>query len=270
VLLAGVLLKMGTYGLIRIALPILPEGAREFAPYLAAFGVVGIVYGSLMCIALLRAPDGDLKRIIAYSSVGHMGFALLGIGTLTPQGINGALFVNIGHGLITGLLFFLAGAVKDRSGSSLLARVGGSLYARAPRLGGLLAFGAVAGLGLPGLAGFWGELLALYGSYHPAAGLSRGLYLVLLVAAGAGTVLTAAYMLGIVRKGCMGPGLGGGAVEAAEPGPRARIEALSDVSAIEVVAWSPLVALTLLTGLWPATVLAITDPAVRALFGGGA
>jgi NADH-quinone oxidoreductase subunit M len=264
VLLAGVLLKMGTYGLVRIALPVAPEGAEVFAPYLAAFGAVGIVYGSLVCIALLRSPDADLKRIIAYSSVGHMGFALLGIGTLTAQGVNGALFVNIGHGLITGLLFFLAGAVKDRSGTVLLGRIGGRLYARAPRLGGLLAFGAVAGLGLPGLAGFWGELLAMYGAYRPDPALSRPLYFALLAAAGAGTVLTAAYMLGLVRTVCAGPGVPGPGGRPAEPEP------LPDVGPVEVAAWGPLVVLTVVAGLWPASVLAVTDPAVRALLGGGA
>ncbi|MDI2126959.1 complex I subunit 4 family protein [Yinghuangia seranimata] len=277
VLLAGVLLKMGTYGLVRIAVPALPQGAEEFAPYLGAFGAVGIVYGSLVCLALLRSPDGDLKRIIAYSSVGHMGFALLGIATLTAQGINGALFVNIGHGLITGLLFFLAGAVKERSGTALLGRIGGSLYARAPRLGGLLAFAAVAGLGLPGLAGFWGELLAMYGAYHPADELSRGLFLVLLVAAALGTVLTAAYMLGIVRAVCGGPGLAAsGTSETDDVGPMAegaplvRVDPLPDVGRVDVVAWAPLVAFTVVLGLWPATLLAVTDPAVRALLGGGA
>lgn len=263
VLLAGVLLKMGTYGLVRIAVPVLPEGAEVFAPYLAAFGTVGIVYGSLVCLALLRDPEGDLKRIIAYSSVGHMGFALLGIATLTPQGVNGALFVNIGHGLITGLLFFLVGAVKDRRGTARIGGIGGSLYARAPRLGGLLAFAAVAGLGLPGLAGFWGELLAMYGAYKPAAGLDRPLYLVLLAFAGAGTVLTAAYMLGVVRKVCAGP-------DGATALPPDGGGALPDVGRVEIAAWGPLVALTLVAGLWPASVLAVTDPAVRALLGGGA
>ena len=92
---------------------------HTFAPYLAAFAVVGIVYGSLACLALARrGAGGDLKRLIAYSSVGHMGFVLLGIATLTPTGVNGALFANIAHGLITGLLFFLVGAVKDRYGTS--------------------------------------------------------------------------------------------------------------------------------------------------------
>lgn len=137
VLLAGVLLKMGTYGFVRILLPVTPDGMHTFAPYLGAFAAVGIVYGSLACLALARkGAKGDLKRLIAYSSVGHMGFVLLGIATMTPTGVNGALFANIGHGLITGLLFFLVGALKDRYGTSdldtLAGATGAALYGRAP------------------------------------------------------------------------------------------------------------------------------------------
>lgn len=137
VLLAGVLLKMGTYGFVRILLPAAPDGFRTFAPYLAAFAVVGIVYGSLACLALARkGAKGDLKRLIAYSSVGHMGFVLLGIATMTPTGVNGALFANIAHGLITGLLFFLVGGLKERTGSTdldaLAQETGAALYGRAP------------------------------------------------------------------------------------------------------------------------------------------
>ena len=199
VLLAGVLLKMGTYGMVRIAVPVLPEGASAVAPYLGALGVVGIVYGSLACLA-----QRDLKRLVAFSSVGHMGFVLLGIATLTPIGLNGALFANIAHGVITGLLFFLVGGVKDRYGTTDLGELPRSLYARAPRLGGLVALAAVASLGLPGLAGFWGEFLAMAGAFRPAAGLHRSLFLVLLGLAAAGTVLTAYYLLRVRAPG--GPG----------------------------------------------------------------
>lgn len=254
VLLAGVLLKMGTYGFIRIAVPVLPAGAHAVAPYLGTFGVVGILYGSLACLA-----QTDLKRLIAYSSVGHMGFVLLGISTLTPTGLNGALFASVGHGLVTGLLFFLAGALKDRHHSADLDVLGGGLYQRLPRLGGLLAFGAVASLGLPGLAGFWGELLAMFGAFRPAPGLDRQLYLVLMVLAGLGTVLTAAYLLLMVRRVCMG-------VSSERWG---RAVLLGDVSRHEWLAWSPLVALIVLTGLWPRLVLGLTDPAVRVLLGRG-
>ncbi|MCG0287182.1 NuoM family protein [Streptomyces sp. PSAA01] len=269
VLLAGVLLKMGTYGLVRIVLPMTPGAAHTYAPYLAAFAVVGIIYGSLACLALARTgAKGDLKRLIAYSSVGHMGFVLLGIATLTPTGVNGALFANIAHGLITGLLFFLVGALKDRSGTTDLDQLAGTsgaaLYGRAPRLGGLLAFGAVASLGLPGLAGFWGEMLAMFGAFDPADGLSRPAYLTYMAFAGLGTLLTAAYMLIVVRRVCMGdhpiePGVG---TEPERP-------ALADVNGHEFAAWSPLVALTVLAGLWPAALLGLTDPAVQQLLAGG-
>ncbi|MFE5296064.1 NuoM family protein [Streptomyces sp. NPDC056632] len=262
VLLAGVLLKMGTYGFVRIVLPITPDGMRVFAPYLAAFAVAGIIYGSLACLALAKpGGKGDLKRLIAYSSVGHMGFVLLGIATMTPTGVNGALFANIAHGLITGLLFFLVGALKDRYGTAdldtLAGATGAALYGRAPRLGGLLAFAAVASLGLPGLAGFWGEMLALFGAFEPAAGLSRPAFLTFMAIGAFGTLLTAGYLLVVVRRVCMG-------------GPRPAGESgLADVQGYELAAWTPLVALTVLAGLWPAVLLGLTDPAVQQLLAGG-
>jgi NADH-quinone oxidoreductase subunit M len=261
VLLAGVLLKMGTYGLVRIALPIVPDGAAEVAPYLGAFAAVGIVYGALACLA-----QSDLKRLIAYSSVGHMGFVLLGIATLTPVGVNGALFANVAHGLITGLLFFLAGAIKDRHHTSAMVDLGGGLYERLPRLGGVLAFAAVASLGLPGLAGFWGELLTLLGAFDPAAALHRPYFLVLMAIAGLGTLLTAVYLLVMLRRVAMGESGPRWAQPAAGAG--API-ALMDVRAIEWASWVPLVLLILLAGLWPRVLLAVTDPAVRALLGAG-
>jgi NADH-quinone oxidoreductase subunit M len=270
VLLAGVLLKMGTYGFVRILLPAAPDGMRTFAPYLGAFAVVGILYGSLACLALVRTgAGGDLKRLIAFSSVGHMGFVLLGIATMTATGINGALYGNIGHGLITGLLFFLVGAVKDRYGTSdldqLAGRGGAALYGRAPRLGGLLAFGAVASLGLPGLAGFWGELLAMFGSFHPAAGLSRSAFLTFMALAGLGTLLTAAYLLTVVRRICMGDPQASAPAEPAAD----QVTLGLDVRRYEFASWTPLVALTVLAGLWPAAILGLTDPAVKALLGAG-
>jgi NADH-quinone oxidoreductase subunit M len=264
VLLAGVLLKMGTYGFVRILLPITPDGFRTFAPCLAALAVVGIIYGSLACLALAKqGAKGDLKRLIAYSSVGHMGFVLLGIATMTPTGVNGALFANIAHGLITGLLFFLVGALKDRTGTTdldtLAQGTGAALYGRAPRLGGLLAFAAVASLGLPGLAGFWGEMLALFGAFEPAEGLSRPAFLTFMTIAAFGTLLTAAYLLIVVRRVCMG----------AAPKQPQEGTLLADVQPYEFAAWTPLVALTVLAGLWPAALLGLTDPAVQQLLAGG-
>ncbi|MFE7588344.1 NuoM family protein [Kitasatospora sp. NPDC057512] len=263
VLLAGVLLKMGTYGLVRVLLPVVPDGAATLAPYLGAFAAVGIVYGSLACLALARpGAKGDLKRLIAYSSVGHMGFVLLGIASLTPVGVNGALFANIAHGLITGLLFFVVGALKDRYGTAdldtLAGTTGAALYGRAPRLGVLLAFAAVASLGLPGLAGFWGELLAMFGAFDPADGLSRPAFVTYMVLAGLGTLLTAAYLLIVVKRVCMG-----------DPEQPAPVAELADLRPYEAVSWTPLAALTLLAGLWPALLLGLSDPAVKHLLGGG-
>ncbi|PBC83186.1 MULTISPECIES: NuoM family protein [unclassified Streptomyces] len=304
VLLAGVLLKMGTYGFVRIALPITPEGMHTFAPYLAALAAIGIIYGSLACLALVRkGAGGDLKRLIAYSSVGHMGFVLLGIASMTPTGVNGALFANIAHGLITGLLFFMVGALKDRTGSTDLDTLsrqspdhrpstsglaaplpygtGAALYSKAPRFGGLLAFGAVASLGLPGLAGFWGEMLAMFGAFRPAAGLSRPAFLTFMALAGLGTLLTAAYLLLVVRRVCMGgtpaaveavPAVEEGtatAAEAATTAPAAPAPVIPDLARYEYAAWTPLAVLTVLAGLWPAALLGLTDPAVQQLLGGG-
>ena len=254
VLLAGVLLKMGTYGFVRIALPVVPEGAEAVAPFLGALAVVGILYGSLACLA-----QRDLKRLIAFSSVGHMGFVLLGISTLTPIGINGAMYANIAHGLITGLLFFLVGAIKDRHHTADIDVLGGGLYERTPRLGGLLAFAAVASLGLPGLAGFWGEMLALLGAFQPAPGLTRGYYLVLMALAGVGVVLTTTYFVKVVRRIAQGTSF------------QAWKEAvlLRDASGHELAVWTPVVVLVVALGLWPGWLLDATNPVVTQLLGGG-
>ncbi|MFI5620892.1 NuoM family protein [Streptomyces sp. NPDC051567] len=267
VLLAGVLLKMGTYGFVRILLPATPEGMAVFAPYLGALAAIGIIYGSLACLALARKGNkGDLKRLIAYSSVGHMGFVLLGIATMTPTGVNGALFANIAHGLITGLLFFLVGALKDRYGTAdldtLAGATGAALYGRAPRLGALLAFAAVASLGLPGLAGFWGEMLVLFGAFDPAEGLPRAAFLTYLAAGAFGTLLTAAYLLIVVRRVCMGDPRTAATAPAAPA-------VLPDIQRYEFAAWTPLAVLTVLAGLWPALLLGLTDPAVQKLLAGG-
>jgi NADH-quinone oxidoreductase subunit M len=253
VLLAGVLLKMGTYGLVRIAVPVVPDGAETLAPLLGALAVVGILYGALACLA-----QRDLKRLIAFSSVGHMGFVLLGVATLTPTGLNGALFANVAHGLITGLLFFLVGAIKDRHHTADLDLLGGGLYQRMPRLGGLLAFAAVARLGLSGLGGVWGEMLVLLGAFDPAPGLSRPYFLVLMALAGVGVVLTTTYFVMVVRRVAQGTSF------------QAWKDAvlLRDATTHELVVWSPVVALVVAFGLWPGWLLEATDPVVRRLLGG--
>jgi NADH-quinone oxidoreductase subunit M len=267
VLLAGVLLKIGTYGLVRIALPVLPAGARDAAPALGVLAAAAIVYGSLCCLA-----QTDLKRMIAYSSVGHMGFVLLGIATLSPVGINAALFGNIAHGVLTGLLFFLVGAVKERYGTVRIDALGGGLMAANPRLASLLVLAAAGSLGLPGLAGFWGELLVLVGAYDPGAGLSASLFRVLAGVALLGTLLTAAYFLWMLQRVAFGRPRGPVALgaPAGRPagGPGGGPVGRAGLGALELTAWLPLAVAALVLGLYPRLILGVTHDAVRALVGG--
>ncbi|NCX05677.1 MAG: NADH-quinone oxidoreductase subunit M, partial [Actinobacteria bacterium] len=145
VILAAVLLKLGTYGFVRIAIPVLPEAAKAWAPYIGGLAVIGIIYGSLGCLA-----QTDMKRLIAFSSVAHMGFVMLGISTLTSFGMNAAMFGMVAHGLITGMLFFVAGSVKERYHTLEIKRISGMLL-QMPKLGWIFGFCAMASLGLPGL-----------------------------------------------------------------------------------------------------------------------
>jgi NADH-quinone oxidoreductase subunit M len=244
VILAGVLLKMGTYGLIRVGLGVAPQGARAAAGVLGVLAVAAILVGALVCLA-----QTELKRLIAYSSVGHMGFVLLGIATLTETGLQAALIGNVAHGVITGLLFFLAGAIKDRAHTGALAELGG-LRERSPVLAGLLGFAAIASLGLPGLAGFWGEAFAVVAAVE----VGGGLWITLGVLAAAGGALTAAYFLRLLRVVTHGPAAP--AVAAMAPPGLARAE---------LAAWAPLVLLALAIGLVPALVLGAAGDSVSAL-----
>jgi NADH-quinone oxidoreductase subunit M len=248
VILAAVLLKLGTYGLLRVWLPAVPAGARATAPYLAALGVVGIVWAALACFA-----QDDLKRLIAYSSVGHMGFVLLAISTLSSTGVAAAQFANIAHGAITGLLFFVAGGLKSRVDSTRYSDLGRALYRRAPHLAGVFAAAAIASLGLPGLAGFWGEMLAMFSAYDPGGGLPRASYYVFMAIAGLGSVLTAGYFLAAIRRVCQGP------AGASAP--------LRDIQADEWLAWAPLGLATLALGVLPMLLLPLTSDSASALVG---
>ena len=251
VVLAGILLKMGTYGFVRIALPILPDAARVWAPWIGVLAVIAIVYAALACLA-----QRDIKRLIAFSSVGHMGFVMLGIATLTDIGINAAIFGMVAHGVITGMLFFLAGSMHERYHSREFDVVGGGMLQKMPYLGSVFAFTAIASLGLPGLAGFWGEVMALLSSYNPAAGLSLGLFRTLMVFGGIGTILTAGYMLWMIQRINLGT-----IPERWQPKP------LADITATEYVSWAPLVVGILLLGIFPRLVLGVTGEAVGSLVG---
>jgi NADH-quinone oxidoreductase subunit M len=248
VLLAAILLKLGSYGFVRISIPILPETAKIWAPAIAILAVIGIIYGSLACLA-----QTDMKRLIAFSSVGHMGFVMLGIATLTDVGINAAIIGMVAHGLITGLLFFLAGSLSHRYHTREMARLGGNLKLM-PVLGGIFGFTAFASLGLPGLAGFWGEFMALLGSYNPLSGLSLGVFRTSMVLGAIGTVLTAGYMLWMLQK-----------VNLGEPKEEWAGQTFHDVDRYELMAWAPLIVLIVAVGVFPRLVLGATTEAVTSL-----
>ncbi len=255
VLLAGVMLKMGTYGFIRIALPMLPEGAQAYAPWIGLLAAIGIVYAALACLA-----QKDLKRLIAFSSVGHMGFVMLGIATLTTIGIQAAVFGMVAHGLITGMLFFCVGSIYDRYHTREISQIGGGLMAGLPKMGGVFAFVAIASLGLPGLAGFWGEVMALLSSFSPAEGLNVTLFRAFMIAGGVGTVLTAGYFLWMLQRVNMG-----------SMPERWQEKGFRDIIAVEWVSWVPLLALILVLGLFPKVIFEVTQSgaqALSALFGG--
>ncbi len=255
VLLAAILLKLGSYAFLRISIPILPEMAREWAPFIGLLAVIGIIYGSLACLA-----QTDVKRLIAFSSVGHMGFVMLGIATMTDVGFNASLIGMVAHGLITGLLFFVAGSMHHRYHTRDISRLGGNQKLM-PWMGGILAFTAMASLGLPGLAGFWGEFMSLVGAYQPLAGLSVNQFQTYMVIGAIGTVLTAGYMLWMLQR-----------VNLGEPKDEWSGHEFADVGASEWLAWAPIMVAIVAIGVYPRIVFGATTDAVvnlaRTAFGG--
>jgi NADH-quinone oxidoreductase subunit M len=243
VLLAAIMLKLGTYGFVRIALPLLPDGAVNWAPWIGLLAVIGIIYGAFCCLA-----QTDMKRLIAFSSVAHMGFVMLGIATLTDFGINAAIFGMVAHGLITGMLFFLAGSVKERYHTLEIRRLGGILVS-APRMGWILGFTAMASLGLPGLAGFWGEFPAILSAYQPGAGLSEVTFRVYMVIAAVGTVFAAGYLLWLYQRTAFGT-----PTEEFADDPH-----IHDTVFTEWVAWVPMLILIVVLGFVPSLIFDVTN-----------
>lgn len=250
VLLAAILLKLGTYGFIKIAIPILPEAFQTWAPYIGGLAVIGIIYGSLCCLA-----QTDMKRLIAFSSVAHMGFVMLGISTGTEFGMNAALFGMFAHGLITGMLFFIGGSIQHRYHTREIARLGG-LLKQIPKMGWLLGLCCMASLGLPGLAGFWGEFPAVLSAFTPAEGLSVPLFRTYMVIAAVGTVLAAAYLLWMFQRVAFG-----------EVKDEFKDEHIHDVHLSEWLAWTPLLVLIFVFGVYPDLLFKYFATPVAALFG---
>ncbi len=240
VILAGVLLKLGGYGFIRFALPIFPEGAQAWAPPIIVLSAIAIIYGAI--VALVQP---DLKKLVAYSSVSHMGFVTMGIFVFQEQALQGAILQMVNHGLITGALFLLVGVIYERTHDRTIGKMGG-LGSPMPVYAGMLGFFVFASAGLPGLAGFVGEFLVLQGTFVVNPWLA--------VAIGYVLVLTAAYLLWMQQRVLFGPvsdflrGLG---------------RHLTDMRPVEVLTLAPLATLTVVLGVYPALILDLIAGPVR-------
>ena len=244
VLLAGVMLKMGTFGFIRYAMPLFPSAARDWAPTLAVLGVIGIIYGSLMCMA-----QTDLKRLIAYSSVAHLGFVMLGLSALTAESVNGAVLQMINHGISTGALFLIIGYLYERTHTRDLAAYGG-LARVAPAMAAVFLVVVLSSIGLPATNGFVGEFLILIGTFTAQMGawhpfnfeIQRGVALSVLGATG--VILGAVYMLWMYQKVMFGPKRS------------AATHGLADLGGREWATLVPLLALIVIIGVFPGEFLA--------------
>jgi NADH-quinone oxidoreductase subunit M len=242
VILAALLLKTGAYGLIRFVVPLFPDAAHRFAPWAMLLGAVGIVYGAVVAFA-----QTDLKRLVAYTSVSHMGFVLLGVFAWNELALQGAIVTMVCHGLSTGALFIIVGMLYERLHTRDLERMGG-LWAAVPRMGALAMVVVMASLGLPGLGNFIGEFLVLIGSYRAAPAPA--------IIATIGVVCATIYSLRIVQRVFHGARPEG-------------IPALTDLSARELVVLGALVVALVWIGLYPQPLIETARQTIGQLGAGG-
>jgi NADH-quinone oxidoreductase subunit M len=242
VILAGILLKMGGYGFLRFSLPMFPDASAYFAPMVFALSVIAIVYTSL--VALMQE---DIKKLIAYSSVAHMGFVTMGIFAGNVQGVQGAVFQMVSHGIVSGALFLCVGVIYDRLHTREIAAYGG-LVNRMPLYAAVFMVFTMANVGLPGTSGFVGEFLTLIGAFKAQIWVA--------VIATTGVVLSAGYALWLYRKVVFGP------LE------KESLRTIQDLDRRELLILVPLVLLTLLFGIYPAPVLDMSAAAVDQLVQG--
>jgi NADH-quinone oxidoreductase subunit M len=239
VVLAAILLKMGGYGFMRFSLPMFPDASHLFAPLVFALSVIAIVYASLVAFR-----QTDVKKLIAYSSVAHMGFVTMGLFSGNEQGIQGAMFQMISHGVVSGALFLCVGVVYDRMHTREIAFYGG-LVNRMPIYATLFMLFTMANVGLPGTSGFVGEFMTMLGAFQANAWVAAG--------AALGVILSAVYGLPLYRRMVFG--------EITNP----KLADIRDVTALELLVFVPLVVATLVLGIYPSFVLDLTAPAVDAL-----
>ena len=242
IILAGVLLKLGGYGFVRFSLPLLPDAARDFAPLIVALSVVAILYGALVAMV-----QPDMKKLVAYSSVSHMGFVMLGIFVLNEQGMQGAIFTMIAHGITTGALFLLVGVIYERTHDRMIAHMGG-LNARLPRYAAVFGFFTFASIALPGLSGFIGEFLVLVGAFRYngwVAAISMGV-----------VIASAVYMLWMFQRVFF---------HVPSDWMRRWWPHLTDLTRRESIAVAPLAVLAVALGLFPDLVLGLTEQPVASI-----
>jgi NADH-quinone oxidoreductase subunit M len=242
VILAAILLKMGGYGFIRFSLPMFPDASQYFAPLVYALSIIAIVYTSL--VALVQE---DMKKLIAYSSVAHMGFVTMGLFAMTTQGVQGAIFQMISHGLVSGALFLCVGVIYDRMHTREIAAYGG-LVQRMPRYAVAFMIFTLANVGLPGTSGFIGEFLTLIGTFEVNTWVA--------FFATTGIILSAAYALYLYRRVIFG------VID------KPNLMAIGDLTGIEIAILAPLVALTIYFGVHPQPVIDASAASVDALIKG--
>jgi NADH-quinone oxidoreductase subunit M len=237
VILAGLLLKTGAYGLLRFAVPLFPAASAAFAPVAMTLGVIGILYGAILAFA-----QDDMKRLVAYTSVSHLGFVLLGIYAGNALALQGTVIQMLAHGLSTGALFILVGALQERLHTRDMRQIGG-LWSSAPRIGAIGLFFAIASLGLPGLGNFVGEFLVLFGTYRVASGFA--------IAGTLGLVVSTIYALSFVQR--------------VFHGEHRASAALVDFSARHTIVMATMIATLILLGFYPQPVFDTAGPGLTNL-----
>ncbi len=247
VILAGVLLKMGTYGFLRFVLPLFPDALPANIPIIMVLAVIGIVYG-----AIVAAMQPDLKRLVAYSSVAHMGFVVIGIFSLTHNGLIGGSYQQLSHGISTGALFLLVGLLYERIHTRLFKDMGG-LKAKMPVFAAIFLIIMLSSVGLPGLNGFVGEFLALLGAFEAGATYQFGLGWWLPVIAGSGVILAAVYLLWMFQKVFYG--------QVTNP----VLDRIKDLKTWEVVMCGMLVLFAVWGGMYPSTFLSPMEKSISAV-----
>lgn len=243
VILAGVLLKMGTYGILRFCLPLFPQSAMKFAPIISVLAVIGIIYGALVAMV-----QKDMKKLVAYSSVSHLGFVVLGIFALTTEAIQGSVIQMVNHGLSTGALFLLVGMIYDRTHTREIAKYGG-IAKIVPLYSVALMFASLSSIGLPGLNGFVGEFLILLGSFKSPVLNSWGFT----IFAASGVIFAAVYMLWMYQRVVFGE------VK------HENLNTLKDLNKKEMLVLVPIFVFIIWIGIYPSTFLKLSEKSTNTI-----